>query len=305
MAKLKAPFFSLEARGAFASTIVINTVGGQAIARRLRRHADARSPAQLVQRNLFEGAIEYWHTLTPAEKQVYHDIDPQIGANPAYLNFIRSWLMGTVPTHGDEHGKDGADPIGTELEEGAHPATVYTLPNSHNLPFFAPYPKGRYLVNPFSSVPSTSTAAAAANRLYASPFPITQLRTADRIGFFNTSALAGKKGRLGIYSDNGFAYPGALLLDAGEVDLTTAAQKDIAISQTLPPALYWLALVMDSNPGIYRVPNNSLSIVGHTNAQGGRASWYHAFNYAALPDPYPTAAPLTSLQLWLIALRFT
>lgn len=97
MPKLRHPFFSLAARGSFARSIVITTAGGQTIARRLRPPAYTLTAAQLMQRSFFNAAIQKWHTLTPAQKQAYHDLDPQIGANPAYLNFMKEFLMANVP----------------------------------------------------------------------------------------------------------------------------------------------------------------------------------------------------------------
>lgn len=53
---------------------------------------------------------------------------------------------------------------------------------------------------------------------------------------------AGEVFRMGVYADNGNGYPGALLFDAGTIDLSTAAAvKSITISQVIPSTgLYWL-----------------------------------------------------------------
>ena len=44
-----------------------------------------------------------------------------------------------------------------------------------------------------------------------------------------------------MYADNGDGFPGALLLDAGTVDISAATgEKDLAINLTLPAGLYWV-----------------------------------------------------------------
>ncbi|CAB4195051.1 hypothetical protein UFOVP1279_18 [uncultured Caudovirales phage] len=97
-----------------------------------------------------------------------------------------------------------------------------------------------------ASTSLTSTAAALTNnRLYYVPFLVTVSTTFDRIAINHTAtaASAGSVARLGIYN-SASGVPSTRVLDAGTVDLTTAAAlKPITISQTLAPGIYWLAAV--------------------------------------------------------------
>jgi hypothetical protein len=82
----------------------------------------------------------------------------------------------------------------------------------------------------------------------------------DRIGAEITAiGDAGSKLRLGIYADNGFSYPGSLILDAGVIAGDSATAQELNISQWLPPALYWiggaLQVVTTTQPTV-RIPTN-------------------------------------------------
>jgi hypothetical protein len=75
------------------------------------------------------------------------------------------------------------------------------------------------------------------------PFPM----TIDRLGAKITSAgEAGSKLRLGIYSDTGNTYPGALLLDAGQINGDSATVQELTVSQVLAAGLYWIGGVVQS-----------------------------------------------------------
>ena len=87
------------------------------------------------------------------------------------------------------------------------------------------------------------------------PFPVGRAATFNAIGVHTSAAgTATAVARLGIWTDNGSAYPDALVLDAGTVAVdTAAADKEIAISQLLAPGLYWLScsLQVATPPAMY------------------------------------------------------
>jgi hypothetical protein len=58
--------------------------------------------------------------------------------------------------------------------------------------------------------------------------------------------------RMGIYSDTGTGYPGALLVDAGTIDAATAGVKEAALAtpNTLLPGTYWLAYALRGAAGV-------------------------------------------------------
>jgi len=255
---------------------------------------------------LFQGAIEYWRTLTPAEKQVYHDVDPQIGANPAYLNFLRSWLLGTVPEHGDEHGKDGGDPIGPELEEATHPVTAYSLPAAHHFMLWTARPRDTYLPSPCLAERSFAGGQLfAANRLYAIPYPIAATITANRIAIRVNTAVGGSQVRLGCYRDNGYAYPHDLVFDAGLVSSASIGTKTINVSQELTPGLYWLVALSAHTPTLAAEDTDAFGLYGRTDElRYPYPALYHAQAFGALPDPFPSAAPSGQSSFIIISLRF-
>jgi len=74
-------------------------------------------------------------------------------------------------------------------------------------------------------------------------------KTIDRIGAEVTSAgESGSVVRLGIYNDDGTGYPGALLLDAGTIDGTSATVQPITISQAVNAGLYWFVAAVQAAP---------------------------------------------------------
>lgn len=107
---------------------------------------------------------------------------------------------------------------------------------------------GFYMVTGSSGAASTTLTS---NRLYYIPIQVPRTTTFDRIAISHaaTTAGAGSVVRLGIYN-NSNDRPGSLLLDAGTVDLTTAAGlKTITISQQLTPGIWWLAAVAQVTSG--------------------------------------------------------
>lgn len=88
------------------------------------------------------------------------------------------------------------------------------------------------------------------NRLMVYPWIVTAACTIDRIGIAvnGTSGDAGCKCRLGIYADTGSCYPGALIIDAGQVAADVSGAQEATISQALTPGLVWMASVIQSAP---------------------------------------------------------
>jgi hypothetical protein len=153
------------------------------------------------------------------------------------------------------------------------------------------------------------TASMVANRLYGFPFIVPKKITLDRIGIKVTSTVAAFF-RLGIYNDNGNAFPGALALDSGPLPCTTGLQIKIINLDIFPP-LVWLSLLSGSTPAMSAdAASVSLNILGSgPTLDNSPIGIYHAFAYAALPDPFPTAAPALLLgsatERWNILVRLS
>lgn len=152
--------------------------------------------------------------------------------------------------------------------------------------------------------------ALTAARMYAMPFICPKAITLDQIGVY-VSTLSTTTARLGIYADNGNCYPGALLLDAGTIDVTATGAKKIAINQALSAnTLYWLVIVCAATPAIYCIPvAGVINVLGTSNALGTaqNAGLYVAQTYGALPGTFPasptmiTAAPIPCIWVRLSA----
>lgn len=106
------------------------------------------------------------------------------------------------------------------------------------------------------------------NTLSVVPFWVSEQTTFDRIGVNITVAAAtGGVARLGIYNDNGFGVPASLALDAGTVATVTPGAKEIIISKTLSPGLYWLAEVSQGvATGAQMVCMNGAPVIGNAGA---------------------------------------
>ena len=96
---------------------------------------------------------------------------------------------------------------------------------------------------------STSTSNTMGNgTLRLGPVIIESPLRIDRIGAELTVAgEAGSVLRLAVFADNGNAYPGSLILDAGTIDGTSATTQVITISTlSLAPGLYWMGGAVQS-----------------------------------------------------------
>jgi hypothetical protein len=156
----------------------------------------------------------------------------------------------------------------------------------------------------------TAGVGAAANALRVLPFIPPMDITADRICCNCTTLYSGGKIRLGIYADNGSLYPGARLIDSGDIACDAAGFKDVTISQALAGGtLYWIGYVVNgittlafskiaagTTPSIMGVSAANPPVVG--------MGWTVAHTYGALPNPYTAGGTvLTQVTEILVAIR--
>lgn len=101
---------------------------------------------------------------------------------------------------------------------------------------------GYYSHGLFTSAAMT-TVSQSVNSLQFRAFYVPVRRGFDRIGInVTTAGTAGAVLRLGLY--NGAAgVPTSLIVDAGTVDATTTGAKEVTISVTLDPGIYFTAIV--------------------------------------------------------------
>lgn len=168
-------------------------------------------------------------------------------------------------------------------------------------------PGFRFTAARWYSIPNLAVGAAtvANNTLRCHPFYLGADTTFDRIGVEYTVAAAPTTavGRLGIYTDDGTGYPGAVLLDAGTVTFNaTLTGKVITISQALGRGtLYWLALQITgatTTPPTLRVLSGSqqAAYVGLADESSPNGSHYSTTvaGAAALPATFPAGATNTN-----------
>lgn len=65
-------------------------------------------------------------------------------------------------------------------------------------------------------------------------------------GEITTVGEAGSKLRLGIWADTGAHYPGALVVDAGQIAGDSATVQQLTVSVTLTPGVYWLGAAVQT-----------------------------------------------------------
>jgi hypothetical protein len=169
--------------------------------------------------------------------------------------------------------------------------------------YFGPYLTGGAL---------TTQALSSTNSLRAFPLFIPKTAKFDRIAIRVSTAATGAtpRARLGVYEDNGSVYPGKLVLDAGEVDVSATGVKELTIDVALKGGkLYWLVFVGQDTASLAvgAIPTSEViaAFLGLDSTLAGTPILGYAAvqTYGALPNAYPAGASDWSLPLPLIALR--
>jgi hypothetical protein len=154
---------------------------------------------------------------------------------------------------------------------------------------------GLYMTSPYGT---QSTSSLVTGRTFVTPLPLWKRATFDRISCrLNTAAGTTGTARLGIYDSDASGYPSDLILDAGTVSLLGAAgNREITISQTLDPGLYWLALQPEwtgSTPVVVGIGNLGVTQGIRTatlTSYGNGFSWANTGALLATATAYPTSA---------------
>ena len=119
-------------------------------------------------------------------------------------------------------------------------------------------------------VGATSPVSPEFNKLCIVPVTFQRAVSIDKLGIVVSTAVPASTIRLGIYSDSGVGYPGALIIDGGTVDTSTTGSKTVTITKTtLPPGTYYLAYVPQGAAGV-AVQGFPLTVIDFPSAtQGG------------------------------------
>lgn len=92
MAKVKAPLFSIDARGNIKRTLVYTFRKGVNIVKYFTASPDPNTHAQILQRGLYSKAVDAWNDLTGDQKLLWNNY---IGGDvlTGYNAFIKNYLL--------------------------------------------------------------------------------------------------------------------------------------------------------------------------------------------------------------------
>lgn len=202
------------------------------------------------------------------------------------------------------------DPLIEQLVEQANtPITPTDVPAALPVPA-----SGQYMFTCSDHAAATSSSLLD-NVLRVGPWIVDQPVSIDRIGAEVSSAgTSGRKFRIGVYADNGNRYPGALLLDAGQIAGDAVAVAELTANLTLPRGLYWVGGVVQSAGGTAPTmrttgsgwcPPVRLPLGSNLPAANAAGIGYQQTGVsAALPDTFTTTvAPSTLMPRTFVRLR--
>ncbi len=161
MAKLRNPLLSMRASGSLGRVVTFLRRNRVNLVEKFPTHKDAKSPAQLYHRSMFNMCVDLWHTLSAAEKQIWERagtarhmtgyswyISQCLRPNPGiYLPLAGGTMTGVIDMDGqlvsglpapvganDAVRKAYADGITGAYTAGAkvHREAVQTIPASNN-----------------------------------------------------------------------------------------------------------------------------------------------------------------------------
>lgn len=154
------------------------------------------------------------------------------------------------------------------------------------------------VVNGGQTSTDLTTVVFGANILSVQPYIPPRSGTLDRYAFSVVVAGGADNARVGIYESisETDAYPGALLLESGSIDVNATGTKIETISQPLTAGrVYWFAHVASAGLATYRaLAKGDIMGVGTSGAFSATSKHTHlthAHTFGALPDPFPTSAP--------------
>jgi hypothetical protein len=145
-----------------------------------------------------------------------------------------------------------------------------------------------------------TTGAQTANSLRVFPWKVHRAVTLTAVRAEVTTLIAATTFRLGIYADNGSAYPGALVAGSDVTTLDSAATgvkvNTFASAITLSPGLYWVAINNSGAPTLRAVGLGAIeNVLGAAVSMGANLAitgWSVTQPYAALPSAFPVNATI-------------
>lgn len=142
-----------------------------------------------------------------------------------------------------------------EVEYDSAVSSFVIIGSGNDAPPMGPRVFPGYYTMPFAIPATSGTALGTLGAVYVCPVMIANAITVSEIGMEVTAAPTDPTAalRFGIYADEGRGFPGALLLDAGQVvnpAVGTRGAQITGLSLPLQPGLYWLAVCPQVASGI-------------------------------------------------------
>lgn len=173
-------------------------------------------------------------------------------------------------------------------------------------------PGAWHLTTPHTATSTSNTLGNGTGRF--TPWVVTRPTAITNLAAEVTAAGdVGSVVRLGIYSDDGTGYPGALLLDAGTIPGDAIAVAAVTVSITLTPSLYWVGGVVQgvttTQPTMRTVAVDLLGAIAISTAATPPANVPGGVGYVgfgmtgALPATWPTASTNITAQAARILAR--
>lgn len=146
--------------------------------------------------------------------------------------------------------------------------------------FHPGYVAGRFYGPPGNVV--ISAFAGTTGTLWFTPMYIGVAKTFTKLSVRTNASVTGTPhAEIGIYANNS-GIPGALLLDAGDVVLTSSATSTITgLNIPLTPGWYWLAVSIDASASLFGIPATLNSFwQGQTSISGGTSGYTQAWVFS-------------------------
>jgi len=231
----------------------------------------------------YPAGIDSWSNPGPTTKQddtgFEHDV-------------VHGNLNDAVEAIEAELGTDPAGPQATVKARLAY-ATQQLSPT-----FTSVWLSGEYAGTPRTSA-TPSTNPGSANTLYFQPWLCPFDVTVDRMAVEVVSPQASANARLGVYTAGSDGTPDSLVFEAGEIDCSSGAVKELTISQSLTGGvLYWLARANETAAVTYRADSggNPRSFGSTTTAAtASPIALSIAHTYGALPSSAGSFTSMTRL----------
>jgi hypothetical protein len=179
---------------------------------------------------------------------------------------------------------------------------VETGPNTYKLlEVERPIRSGLYLTAAATQI-APGTQVLAANTLRAFPWHLKSSATFVGLRSEVSTLVAATTYRLGIYADNGSAYPGDLITgsDIGDFASATAGLKTATFGTqiNLQSGWYWVAVTSNGGPTLRSIPvaaiENLLGVQGSLGSGSSFTGWTIARAFGPLPSTFPAGAALLS-----------